>query len=135
MFNIEEEIKEVSGLIKKYPDIKEFYLIRAKLCTEILRYDEAIKDYEMANNNFLCKAIISVCKKYNLVKEVEKYYAKEIKENKNDYINYISRAYFYTNIGNKEKALDDCKTALKICHEHKIVMDNIKTLIKKINKK
>ncbi len=134
MFDFEEEIKEVTKLIKKYPHIKDFYLIRAKLYTKMWQYDKAIRDYETANNNFLCRAIISVCRKHNLVKEITNYYKKEIKENKNDFKNYISRAYFYRDIGQKSKALCDCKTALKLCPKNKIVIDIIEQLIKDLEK-
>ena len=40
--NIKERIKEFSELIKKYPNIKELYIERAKLYTELKEYKKAI---------------------------------------------------------------------------------------------
>ena len=134
MYSIEEEIKEVSSLIKKYPKIKEFYLIRAKLYEEVLQYVNALNDYKKATDNYLCMAVKTICKKYNLVEEVEKIYKKEIKANKNNYRNYISRAYFYIDIGKKGKALKDYKTALKLVPKNDFEIKSIKELIKKIKK-
>ncbi len=134
MVNIKEEIKYLTELIKKYPSIKEFCLIRAKLYTVTLQYDKAIKDYESLTDNYLPLAPITICKKYNLIEEMIRCYEKEIKENKNNYMNYTSRSYFYKDIGEKAKAINDCKTALKLCPKNKLVIENIKKLIKELNK-
>ena len=134
MYSIEEDIKYLTKLIRKYPKIKEFYLIRAKLYTVICQYDEAINDYERVTDNYLPISPITICKKYNLVEEVEKVYKEETKADKNNYINYISRAHFYKDIGEKSKALKDCKTALKLCPKNKFVISGIRKLIREINR-
>ena len=134
MVTIEKTTKEVTEVIHKYPQIKEFYLIRAKLYTEICEFRKAIADYERVTDNYFCRTVLSIYKKYHLTKEVEKYYRKEIKADKSNYKNYISRAYFYMDIGEKAKALKDCKTALKLCQKNKFLTKYIKTLIKKLSR-
>lgn len=79
-------------------------------------------------------AVITICKKYNLVEEVEKIYKKETKADKNNYRNYTGRAYFYIDTGKKEKVLQDFKIALKLCPKNKFIIGNIKTSIKKLSK-
>lgn len=133
MVSIKGMIKELNEVIEKYPKVKEFYLIRAKLYTKICEFGKAIEDYERVTDNYLCHTVSSVYKKYNLTKEVEKYYKKAIKDNKNNYKNYTSRAYFYMDIGEKEKALKDCNTALKLCPKNKLIIESIENLITKIN--
>ncbi len=132
MESIKEEMEEINNFIKKYPHIKDFYLVRAKLYTQIGEYTKAIKDYESVTNNHIGWATIGICRKYHLLEEVEKHYKKEIKADKNNFINYISRAYFYTDINKKSEALADCKTALKLCPKNKLIIEIIEDLIKKL---
>ena len=134
MYSIEEDIKYLTELIRKYPKIKEFRLIRAKLHVVLCQYNKAINDYERVTDNYLCIAPITICKKYNLVEETKRCYEREMREDKDNYMNYTSRAYFYKDIGEKAKALNDCKIALKLCPKNEFVISSIKELIRKINK-
>ena len=134
MIDIEKDIKYLTELIRKYPKIKEFRLIRAKIYTVICQYHKALNDYEIANDNYLPIAPITICKKYNLIEETIRCYERAIKEDKNDYISYMSRAYFYKDIGEKAKALKDCKTALKLCPKNDFEIKGIKKLIREIKK-
>ena len=134
MVNIREEIKHLTELIKKYPSIKEFRLIRAKLYTITCQYNAAINDYERLTDNYLCIAPITICKKYNLIEETKRYYEENIKEDRNNYRNYLSRAHFYKDIGEKSKAINDCKITLKLCPKNELVKEYVKELIKKCSK-
>ena len=40
-----ERIKEFSEMIKKYPNIKEFYIERAKLYDASKQYKKAVEDF------------------------------------------------------------------------------------------
>lgn len=131
---IEEEIKEFGKLIKKYPYVEELYIGRAVLYTKIGEYEKAVKDYEKSHANYIYD-IIAVCKRNNLTKEVEKFYTKKINRDKNNAINYMSRARFYMSIGENKKALSDCETILKISPNNKLVLEFKKILTKELKKK
>ena len=132
---IEEEIKEFGELIKKYPDIIELYIGRALLYTKIKQYENAIKDYEKGCANYMCYDIMNVCKRNNLVKEAEELYTKKINKDKNNTINYMSRARFYISVGENEKALSDCETILKLSPKNKFFLEIKEALIKKLKLK
>ncbi len=133
---IKEQIKEFGKLIKKYPYIEDLYIGRAVLYTKIKEYEKAVKDYERAHEDYIYD-IITVCKRHRLIKEVEEFYTRKINRDKNNIVNYISRARFYISINEDNKALYDCETILKISPENKFILEMKKTLIKKLttNKK
>ena len=131
---IKEEIKEFNKLIKKYPNISELYIARAVLYTKIGEYKKAIKDYAKAHEDYIYD-IIAICKRNNLTKEVEEFYTRKINEDKNNTINYMSRARFYISIGENKKALADCENILKISPGNKLVLEFKKILIKELEGK
>ena len=124
---IEEEIKEFDKLIKKYPYIEELYIGRAILYSKIGEYQKAIKDYEKAHEDYIYD-IIAICKRSKLTKEIEKFYTNKIDKDKNNTINYISRARFYMSIGENKKALADCETILKISPKNSLILEFKKIL-------
>ena len=128
---IEEQIKEFDKLIKKYSFIEELYIGRAVLYAKIGEYEKAVKDYQKANEDYIYD-IVAICKRYNLTKEVEEFYTKKINKDKNNVVNYISRVRFYMTVGEKDKALDDCESILKISPSNKLVLEFKKTLIKEL---
>ena len=132
MLSIEEEIKEFSKLIKKYPDIQDLYIGRAILYTKIKQYKKAIEDYKKGCEKYICYDIMTVCKRNVLIKEAEDLYIEKINRNKNDITNYISRARFYISIGEHEKALADCETILKIAPNNKFILGIKETLKQKL---
>ena len=128
---IKEQIKEFDKLIKKYPDIYELYIGRAILCAKIGEYEKALKDYERGHENYIYD-IVAICKRNNLIKEVEEFYTKRIDKDKNNIVSYLSRARFYMSIGEDRKALADCETILKISPNNNLVLEFKKELIKKL---
>ena len=122
--NIKEEIKEFSKIIKKYPNINEFYLGRAKLYVKIKQYKKAIKDYKRGySGHFLYDDIASICESKGLNEEAEQIYSKCIEENKNDIRRYLRRACFYLRIGEKGKSISDCKKILEIPSKNKVITE------------
>ena len=128
---IKEQIKGFDKLIKKYPHIEELYIGRAILYTKIRDYEKALKDYEKAHENYIYD-IIAICKRNNLIKEVEEFYTRKIDKDKNDIVNYLSRARFYMTIGKDNKALSDCETILQLSPDNNLVSAFKKELIKKL---
>ncbi len=118
--NIKKEIKEFNKIIKKYPNIKEFYLGRAILYTKIKQYKKAVQDYEKAYKNYFCYDLINICERNGLTKEAEEFYTKAINKD-NSAKNYLNRTYFYMRIGEKEKALNDLKTSLKLSPKNETI--------------
>ena len=131
--NIEEEIKEFTKLIKKYPDIKDLYIGRAVLYSKTGQYKKAVKDYEKGCENYVGYDIITVCQKNSLIKDAEKIYTKAIKTNKDHIKTYTDRMHFYMRIWENKKALADCETILKISPKNKIIKEMAEMLIKKLN--
>jgi len=130
--NIKEKIREFSRIIKRYPNIKEFYIERAKLYGEIKEYKKAFEDFKKTlDEYYTCEDIATVCEKVGLKKEAENFYTKAINENKNNPNAYINRIYFYMRTGETEKAISDCKTVLKISPKD----ENISTLKQILTKK
>ena len=127
--NIEERIKEFNEIIRKYPNINEFYIGRAILYEENKQYKEALDDYRRANSNNFFYDIISICERNNLKKEAEELYTKAIKEDKENIKNYIRRAYFYKCIGERRKALCDCNTVLKVDPNNETIL-TLKAILK-----
>ena len=113
--NIKEQIKEFSGLIKRYPYVKEFYVYRAYLYEKTKQYQKAIEDYKsIVPSHYLNFDIAGVCEQNGLIKEAERFYTQAIKEDKNNIHKYLRRIYFYIRIKKIEKAILDCKTVLEI---------------------
>ena len=140
MLNIKEEIKEFTKLIKKYSDIEDLYIGRAILYTKTKQYKKAVEDYEKGCKKYLCYDIMNICKRNNLIKEAEELYTKTINKDKNNIINYMSRARFYMSrarfymsIGEDKKALADCEIILKLSPGNKFILEIKKVLIKKLN--
>ena len=131
MNNIKEEIKEFTKLIKKYPGIQDLYIGRAILYTKTKQYKKALEDYENGCN-YICYDIMNICKRNNLFKEMEEFYIKAINKDKNNTVNYLSRARFYMSIGEDKKALADCETILKISPKNKFVLEIKKLLTEKL---
>ncbi len=129
--NIQTKIKELNKIIKKHPNIKEFYIGRAILYTKIKQYKKAVKDYEKAYKNYFCQDMINICERNGLTKEAEEFYTKEINTEKSAK-NYINRAYFYARICEKEKALNDLKTSLKLSPKDETILTITKILTKKL---
>ncbi len=130
--NIEEKIQEFNEIINKYPNIKEFYINRAKLYEEIGQYKEALEDYKkVVPNYYICSDIATICKRNGLTKEAENFYTENINKDKNNIDNLIRRAYFYTSIGEIEKALLDCKTILELSPNNKTILTLKKILTEK----
>ena len=128
---IEEQIKEFNKLIKKYPHIQELYIGRAILYARIGEYEKAVKDYEKAHEDYIYD-IVAVCLRQNLIKEVETIYTQKINRDKNNIMNYMSRARLYIRIGEDKKALADCETILKMSPKNKLVSEFKKVLIKEL---
>ena len=133
--NIEGKIKEFSEMIKKYPDVKEFYLGRANLYEQIKEYKKAIEDYKRVCIRYIWYDIVSVCKRNKLYKEVEDFYTNAIERDKNNKENYFCRAYFYLNIREYKKAITDCKTGLKLEPKDEGLLLLQETLLEKLNKR
>lgn len=128
---IKEQIKEFDKLIKKYPHINELYIGRAILYAKIGEYEKALKDYEIGHENYIYD-VIAICKRKNLIKEIEELYTKKIDKDKNNIVNYLNRVRFYIIVGKDKKALADCETILKISPENNLVLEFKKELIKKL---
>lgn len=133
MNNIKEEIREFNKLIKKYSDIEDLYIGRAILYTKNKQYKKAVEDYERGCKKYLCYDIINICKRNNLIKEAEEFYTRTINKDKDNIINYISRARFYISIGEDKKALADCDNILKLSPENKFILEIKKVLTKKLD--
>ncbi len=132
---IKEQIKEFSELIKKYPDIEELYIGRALLYAKIKQYKKAVEDFERGCMKYMCYDIMIVCKRHALFKEAEELYTRKVNKDKNDIMNYITRARFYESICEYQKALTDCESALKIFPRDKFVLEMKQRLIKKITER
>ena len=128
---IEEQIKEFNKLIKKYPHIQELYIGRAILYTKIGEYEKSVKDYQKAHEDYIYD-IVAICLRHNLNKEVETIYTKKISKDKNNVVNYMSRARFYMRISEDKKALADCETILKMSPNNRLILELKKTLIKEL---
>ena len=133
--NIEQKIKEFDEMIKKYPDVKEFYLGRATLYEEIGEYKKAIQDYKRVCIEHIWYDMVSICKRNRLYKEVEDFYTNAINSDKNNAKKYYCRAYFYMNIGEYKKALSDCKKGLELDAENESLSDLEEILLEKLNKR
>ena len=120
-------------MIKKYPSVKEFYIVRAQLCRKVKKYKKACEDYKRARNCYILNDIISICEKYNLIKEVEIIYTKAINKDKKNSENYMKRASFYALTGKNKKAIIDCKTVLKLRPKNKTILEMAEVLIKKLS--
>ena len=129
--NIKKEIKKFNKLIKKYPNIREFYVGRAKLYGEIRQYKKSFQDYKKTQEYFISNDIADICERNNLIKEAEILYKNAIKEDEKNSINYVRRAYFYMRNGKNEKAIYDCKIALKLSPKNKTILTLAEMLIKK----
>ena len=132
--NVEQKIKQFDEMIKKYPDVKEFYLGRATLYEEIGKYKKAIQDYKRVCIEHIWYDIVSICRRNRLYKEVENFYTNAINADKNNAKKYYCRAYFYMNIGQYKKALSDCKTALKLNPKNEYMLELEEILLEKLNK-
>ena len=130
--DIKEEIKEFTKLIKKYPDISDLYIGRAILYTKIKQYKNAVEDYERGCEKYLCYDILNICKRNHLIKEIKRFYTEAINKDKNNVVNYISRARLYITIGEDKKALADCETILKISPKNKLALEYKKVLTEKL---
>lgn len=131
---IEEQIKEFDKLIKKYSFIEELYIGRAVLYTKIGEYEKAIKDYKRTHEDYFYD-LVAVCLRHNLIKEVEEYYTKRIEKDKDNIVNYMSRARLYIRIGEDKKALADCESILKISPDNKFVLGIKEVITKKLKAK
>ncbi len=128
---IKESIKEFNKLIKKYPDIEEFYTGRAVLYAQIKEYKKAVKDYQMGCK-YMSYDIMAICKRHNLTQELERIYTNNVNKDKNNIANYMSRARFYMKIGENKKALADCEIVLKSSPNNKFFSELKEILVKKI---
>ena len=133
--NIEQKIKEFDEMIKKYPDVKEFYLGRATLYEEIGEYKKAIQDYKRVCIEHIWYDMVSICKRNRLYKEVEDFYTNAINSDKNNAKKYYCRAYFYMNIGEYKKALSDCKKGLELDSKNESLSYLEEILLKKLGKR
>ena len=131
--NIKQQIKEFDEMIKKYPSVKEFYLVRAQLCRKVKKYKKASEDYKRARNCYILNDIISICEKYDLIEETERIYTKAINKDKNNPENYMKRGSFYALTNKNKKAITDCKTVLKLNPKNKIIKEMAEMLIKKLS--
>ena len=129
---IKEEIREFDKLIKKYPFVDELYIGRAVLYLKIGENDKALKDFERGHENYIYN-ITAVCLRNNLSREIERFYTEKINEDKNNIVNYISRARLYIRMGENKKALADCEIILKHYPESKYFLEFKKALIKDIS--
>lgn len=130
---IKEEIKEFTKLIKKYSHISELYIGRAVLYAKTGEYEKAVKDYEIAHEDYIYD-IIAVCRRNHLSGEIERIYTEKINKDKNNVVNYMSRLRFYRSIGENQKALSDCKSILKILPNNKFILETRKAIIKELKK-
>ncbi len=128
---IKESIKEFNKLIKKYPDIEEFYTGRAVLYVQIKEYKKAVKDYQMGCQ-YMSYDILAICKRHNLTKELERIYNNNVNKDKNNIANYMSRARFYMKIGKNKKALADCEIVLKSSPNNKFFSELKEILVKEL---
>ena len=113
--NIEQKIEEFTKMINKYPNIKEFYINRARLYEENNQHKNALEDYKkISPNYYICSDIATICERNGLTKEAETFYTENINKDKSNIENFIQRAYFYTRIGETAKAISDCKTVLEL---------------------
>ncbi len=128
MENVKEKIKEFNKLIKKYPDMKELYLGRAKLYGKIKQYKKAFNDYEKVYTGYISNDIADICERNNLIVEAEQLYNKAINLDKNNSGNYLRRAYFYMRTKRNEKAFSDFKTCLEISPQKTLTEILIKKL-------
>ncbi|MBO4707360.1 MAG: hypothetical protein J5594_02220 [Elusimicrobiaceae bacterium] len=128
---IKEEIKEFNKLINKYPHIAELYIGRAVLYAKIGEYEKAVKDYETAHEDHIYD-IIAVCMRHNLSGEIERLYTQKVNKDKNNVVNYISRARFYRTMGENKKALADCESILEISPNNKLILEMKKAIIKEL---
>ena len=128
--SVEEKIKDFSEIINKYPNIKELYINRAKLYEENKQYKEALEDYKKTlPNYYIYSDIATICERNGLTKEAENFYTDDINKDKNNIKNLICRAYFYTRIGEIEKALIDCETVLSLSPDNNIIL-TLKKILK-----
>ena len=129
---IKEQIKDFDRIIKKYPDTEELYIGRALLYKKIKQYEKVIEDFERVCMKYMCYDITVICKRHNFIKEAEEIYTRQINKDRNNIMGYITRARFYKSICEYQKALDDCKNALKISPKNKFVLEMKKELSKKL---
>ncbi len=130
---IKEEVKEFNMLIKKYPNVAEFYIGRAILYAKIKQYKKAVADYAKGHT-FICYNIMAICKRNNLIKEFEEIMTRKINKDKNNIANYIGRARFYMSMCEYKKALADCETVLKISLKNKLIAELKKALVKNLKR-
>lgn len=128
---IKEAIKEFDELIKKYPRIEEFYTGRAFLYTQIKEYGKAVKDYQMGCK-YMSYDIMAICKRNNLLKELEKIYTRNVNKDKNNIAGYMNRARFYMKIGKDREALADCEIVLKKSPENEFFSELKEILVKRL---
>ena len=83
----------------------------------------------MDHRNYISDDIKDIYERNDLIKEAERLYTKEINADKNNAENYIRRAYFYMRNGKNEKAISDCKTAIKISPKNKTILTLAEMLI------
>ena len=131
---IEEQIKGFDKLIAKYPHLEELYIGRAILYAKIGEYEKAVKDFETGHENYIYD-IVAVCKRLNLSEGIEEFYTKKMNKEKNNIVNYISRARFYMTIGENQKALADCENILKMFPGNKLVLKIKETAIEELKNK
>lgn len=121
--NIKEQIQKFSEMINKYPNIKEFYINRARLYEDNKEYEKALADYKKTlPNYYIYSDIATICERNGLTKEAEAFYTEDINTDESNVKNYIRRAYFYTRIGEVEKALSDCATVLALSPDNETVL-------------
>jgi len=128
---IKEEIEEFNKLIKKYPHISELYIGRAVLYAKNKEYEKAIKDYETAHKDYIYN-VVTVCLRNHLTGEIERIYTEKINKDKNNIVNYMSRARFYRTMGENQKALTDCNSILKMSPNNKFILYLKKEIIKEL---
>ena len=115
MEDIKQQIKEYSELIKKYPDVKELRIERAKLYDADGQYKKAVEDFKKTLTGYYCfENIIKVCEEAGLTEEAERLYIKAIEADKENICNYLEKIYFHMRQKEFEKALADCKKVLKL---------------------
>lgn len=123
MNNIQEKINKFTEIINKYPNIKESYINRAKLYEESGEYKKALEDYKkILPSYYIYSDIATICERNGLTKEAEKFYTEDINADEGNIKNYIRRAYFYTHIGEVEKALADCETVLALSPDNETIL-------------
>ncbi len=118
-----EQIQKFSEMINKYPNIKEFYINRARLYEDNKEYEKALEDYKkILPNYYICSDIATICERNGLTKEAETFYTEDINIDKNNIQKLIRRAYFYARIGEVEKALADCATVLELSPDNTTIL-------------